>query len=292
MKGAKWLWALVLWLFTVAVIAGVSAALRRPWTPPGDPPRLGNRPDQCEALNLLPGSSSGIILEPQNTWSNSAYLLAGLLIVFYARQPLARALGAGSIVLAISSALYHATLQDNSSPAFDARTLDVAAMYAVLWLLLAYAVSCGFTHRRWSVPGEWTVSALLAVLAYGMARYRYNVWIFSSTPAVLSLIAATAVLCLWQMYRLRPPSARWYLLAFTIAGAAAATFRFGDGNGRWLCRPYAPIQPHAIWHVASAALLFLAYDFFAGTSPLGFTDAPFLPAQSLPKRKQENAGGS
>jgi hypothetical protein len=278
MNAAKWRWVLAIWLCTVFGVAALAAALHHPWTPPGEPPNLGNRLDQCEALNLLPNSQSGIILEVQNTWSNAAYLLVGLLILACSTRPLGLSLGGGLVLLSFCSGLYHATLQDNSTHTFDARSMDIAAMYFVLWLLLGYAVLSVLVRRRWSPAAEWRLAAAMAVAAYVMARIRYYVWLFSSTTAVLIMVAVITTVYFWQMRRRPTRWKRFYLAVFGSAGAIAAFFRFGDGGGRFLCEPHAFIQPHSIWHVASAALVLLAYDFFARSSRPGpWADWPVFP---------------
>jgi hypothetical protein len=272
---AHWRRVLAGWVISVAAIAAFVAALHQRWTPP----KSGNRPDQCEALHLEPGSGSGTVLEVENTWSNAAYLLAGLLILSCAARPLGWSLGGSVAVLALFSGLYHATLQDDSSHTIDARTLDVTAMYYVLWVLLAFAIQSALVRRRLPALVEWGIAATLALVSYVMAVNRYDVWIFSSTPAVLTLVTAITLVFFYLMLRDRMQAARSYLLIFLMAGGIAAFFRFSDGDGRWLCSPHALIQPHAIWHAASAVLLVASYDFFARSA----TSARAI--KTLPTRK-------
>jgi hypothetical protein len=40
--------------------------------------------------------------------------------------------------------------------------------------------------------------------------------------------------------------------------AVALACQIGDRPGAWLCAPTAVVQPHAIWHILSAAAFVLA----------------------------------
>ena len=87
------------------------------------------RGDQCETLN-----ARGTILEPQNTWSNFGYLLAGLLIFYRSRRLRSVAVGVFLCLTGVFSAMYHAVPTDGTL-----QMLDIAAVNWVLLAMIGYA---------------------------------------------------------------------------------------------------------------------------------------------------------
>jgi hypothetical protein len=86
------------------------------------------------------------------------------------------------------------------------------------------------------------------------------------------VLLLVAVLLVLVVVGLMPPSRQiaplgtreiaGYVLGMIMLGGFSAVFRLGDGEGRVLCDPRGPIQFHALWHLFSAALVLLAYDYF------------------------------
>src|SRR6185369_15704209 len=74
------------------------------------------------ALQYQARVSAAIIREPQNTWSNLAFVFVGVFVATRDRRTFPRLLGAALGGLGIASGLYHASLL----PAW--RTVDVALM--------------------------------------------------------------------------------------------------------------------------------------------------------------------
>src|SRR5213592_160987 len=96
-----WGAVLVICLFIVALSPGFK------WSYPegSEQGKKDWRSDQSEAMRL-----ESIVREPENTWSNFAYLLSGLLIIFRAPSVLGRAVGVQLCVLFLFSGLYHASV--------------------------------------------------------------------------------------------------------------------------------------------------------------------------------------
>jgi hypothetical protein len=92
-----------------------------------------SRKDQCESPNY-----SSAVVEPQNTWSNFGYLLAGLLILFRGPRLLGAAVGINFCLIGLFSWLYHASLQ------IWAQAFDVSWIYALLTSMIAYAAECAW----------------------------------------------------------------------------------------------------------------------------------------------------
>jgi hypothetical protein len=223
-----------------------------------------NREDQCEALHV-----DSVVLEPQNTWSNLGYLFAGLLVVYRSRT--LRGIGVGALlcVTGITSGLYHAVPVDRTL-----QTLDVASIYWLLLALIGYGILSLEIHFH-ALGREPLVEKLLIAVALVAGAIVAVAGLLDSTIAVLILVAGLLVLVGVGFF---PPSRQitpltyreitGYLMGMLMLGIFAAVCRLGDGEGRVLCDPHGPIQFHALWHLFSAALLLVAYDYFTRVADL------------------------
>ncbi|MCU1329016.1 MAG: hypothetical protein JWN34_4386 [Bryobacterales bacterium] len=314
-SAAKWLLVVVIWCLVLAAVGGVVLAVHHQWTPSGanatDPTK--NRDDQCEELNVAPGTNAGTVLEVQNTWSNAGYLLAGMLILFCSYRPMGKAVGLQLVILSALSGYYHATLQP------DAQLLDVASIYFALATLLLFGVQASFIRFPegvWDWICTGVITIVLFVGGYKMAENRSKVYLFGSTTVAFTLVCAIIVLCVWQMCRarfnwgtalqfwrlwardgapwyeylmiwrmfvpagdsseaeLRDWTLRSYFWVFAAIGGVSLLCRLLDGDDKPLCSPHAPFQAHAIWHVASSITLLATYDLFSWTSFWDFTVFP------------------
>jgi hypothetical protein len=206
---AKFLLVSVLWLLVVFAFAGVTISFHKQWTPPANELKdHGNRADQCESLNFRPGTNAGTVLEPQNTWSNVFYLLAGMTILFCTCRPLGYVVGVQLCVLAFLSGMYHGTLQP------DWQLMDVASIYFILWALILYAIQAVLIQDRpfrgietpWiKASAEWSMALALAALStwggYQMAVHRSDLRLFGSTTVTFTFITAIIVICAFQAGR-------------------------------------------------------------------------------------------
>src|SRR5689334_14561609 len=116
-----------------------------------------SRSDQCETLR-----ADSTVMEPQNTWSNLAYLLAGLLIFFRnvrSDRTFGMAFGVALVALAWFSGLYHAQPVNGFF-----QKLDVATIYWVLPILIAYSLYGTFVFKV-NAPG-WTKLSIWSVVGF------------------------------------------------------------------------------------------------------------------------------
>jgi hypothetical protein len=237
---------------------------------------------QCEALDAatLPPMvkdalarayharvAAAIVREPQNTWSNLAFVFSGALIVARDRRVFPRLLGAALVALGIASGLYHASLL----PAW--RTVDVATMGWVSFALVCVggaAVSPRLAALRPAV--QLALGGIGGALAMTAAVFRNDVRVagvkpFDSTyttiagvAAVFVLLAGGVLIAARRRERVRPLLVRLGLLAVGVA--AAAFCQLNDRPGRCLCAPDGVVQGHAAWHVLMAAAAALAQALF------------------------------
>jgi hypothetical protein len=282
MSWGKLFLALTTWLLAVFFLGALSLGSHKTWTwnpptpPPGKPVDL-NREDQCEKLNYVSHvdstSYTAKVFEVQNTWSNAAYLLAGILILLCSRKSLGLALGANLCLLAVLSGLYHATLQGFP------QTLDIAGVYSVLLATLCYGTEsvlsrlggprAEFIYKE-SGQLHWYIEVPAIALAPGlallMASFRTAVCLFDSTTGFVIIFVLLFAMLFRQMFALKGSTGWVYFAVILVAAGPGLAFRLLDGDGKPLCCPDGIarlVQGHALWHVFSAATLLLLYDFFA-----------------------------
>lgn len=167
--------------------------------------------DQCER----PTDRSSIA-EHQNTWSNLAYLLAGLLVLARARAPTGILLGVNLVLLAFASGLYHATLE------YRFQILDMIWVYAALFSLILQC-SYVFTRSRslTALPG-W-VCLPVALVQLGMFVVMLQAFAAKEVVAflVLSALIVPAVqflLILINRSTGQPAPWYWWLTVTVVLG--------------------------------------------------------------------------
>ncbi|MEO8134022.1 MAG: hypothetical protein ABI831_08605 [Betaproteobacteria bacterium] len=227
--------------------------------------------DQCER----PQSLSSVV-ERENTWSNLAYLLAGLLILLRARSIPAILFGANLCALALFSGLYHATLRELP------QVMDVAWVYCALFAAVVFSI---YTLARLnnSDPPWWVwVGLVVGLDIFGLAIKRLLHWdstvVFIVLVGLLAIIFASVVVYSAVNGKIASQFGGYYgwlyllleLVGVGIVAGFGFMFRLGDGydvmgkvvTEKFLCHPDSIFQAHAAWHILSAAALLLTYDIF------------------------------
>lgn len=138
---------LLAFLVVAAALALTLALVRDAarWPEAEVPPRQGEAVQRGSTPpQHLPEALRRLVREPQNTWSNLAFVLGGAALVVTARLRMARGVGVSLVAVGIGSFLYHA------SASRTLRHLDVGAMY---WLFLLLAVLAQAASLRVSGAG-------------------------------------------------------------------------------------------------------------------------------------------
>jgi len=275
-----------------------------PRNPDKDKKLPTGRPDQCELLATT-SNPNAAVLEPQNTWSNLAYLIAGALILYRSRTLLGAMVGLNLAFEFLFSGLYHSKLTD----ALD--TIDVAWIYVLLLSLFVYAVQSVIAIRvpsvaKWSAetgswpptrPVGWALGISVVAIGLGVLMgclkpggpWDGGKGPFESTGTTVTLVALVALGVLpglfWTGVRIAIPAVRedgppiprtvgggiTYIVKgivlIVFVGVPTMFFRFSDGGNRLfgvnLCCSKAVLQAHATWHILSAFMVLIAYDFCA-----------------------------
>lgn len=160
------------------------------------------RGDQCERLK-----PSSVTREFQNSWSNLAYVYAGLLVLCRSRRLSGWALGAHFILVGITSGLYHASNYGSLDP-IDFQKWDVAALNAALISMLMFAIEQTLSRFLPRLYGEFCrtlggfivrlacILVLPMALGTTMATFRTSVPVFNSTVTFVVFVGALfALVC-------------------------------------------------------------------------------------------------
>lgn len=194
-----------------------------------------------------------VVVEPANTWSNLAYVFAGLALLWLGARQSDRTLrifGAAEIVVGISSLVYHMSFSG------ILQVLDFFGMYVFTNLLLGLNLvrSGALSRRRF-----WPVYAgsVLALTTLTVAL-RFTPFPIQGIVFVLILgIVATEV-----RQRTAPPAGRRWFFASLATLTVAAGFSAADVTGVFCDPENHFVQGHAIWHVLGAiSLVFAAFHY-------------------------------
>lgn len=190
------------------------------------------------------------VVEPSNAWSNLAYVLVGLVILWRVRGRLATALtaiGVGVIVLGIGSFAFHAT----GIRVFE--VVDVSGMYVLSGLGLTFALQRLLGWRDGPAVG-FLVGVILASSLAMVALGNDGIVVFAIQ--ILTMVGIELVL------RSRnPPGAGIWLVRACVVLAIAYVIWNLDIHGI-VCDPDNHlVNGHAVWHALTAASIGLFYRF-------------------------------
>jgi hypothetical protein len=193
------------------------------------------------------------VVEPANTWSNLAYVLAGVALWWIGTRRGERTLrifGLAEIVVGISSLVYHMSFSG------VLQVLDFVGMYVFTNLLIGLnLVRLGTLPRRLF----WPVY-VLSVAAFTVLTVALRFTSFPIQGVVFVLILAIIATELMQ----RPAAGldRRFFHASLATLVVAAVFSAADVT-RVFCDPDDHfVQGHAIWHVLGSISLVFAACFY------------------------------
>lgn len=192
-----------------------------------------------------------VVVEPANTWSNLAYVFAGLALLWLGARRGDRTLrifGAAEIVVGVSSLVYHMSFSG------ILQVLDFFGMYVFTNLLLGLnLVRLGVLSRRrfWPVYAASVIALTALTVALRFTPFPIQGIVF----LLIVGIVATEL-------RQRPlvPIDRRLFWAALATLTVAAGFSAADVTGVFCDPDDHLVQGHAIWHVLGAiSLVFSAF---------------------------------
>jgi len=218
----------------------VIVATRGPW---------GNL--TAATFDFLEGSVGGIIAEPLNTWSNLAYILVGLILLYSHRNDRwtpVKYFAYASIAVGISSGLYHASL------CFVFQAMDLGSMYLISLLMLTLNLRrLGVIHRGeiyWTYWGLFVFSIAILLVFQKFGRFMFNIQLF------LALTMEGYLYSRDKSYKLSP------LLTAIGISMGALIFWILDWKEIISNPANHHFQGHAMWHVLTAISFFYLYKFY------------------------------
>ncbi len=197
------------------------------------------------------------VVEPSNAWSNLAYVLVGLLILWRLRTRLATALtviGAGAVVLGLGSFAFHAT----GIRVFE--VVDVSGMYVLSGLGLTFALQRLLGWRDRSAVACFiglVLGSSLVMIALG------NDGIVMFALQIIVMVAIEL-----RLRDRNPPGAGiWIVRAVVVLVVAYGIWNL-DFHGI-VCDPDNHlVNGHAVWHVLTAVSIFLFFRFQEAVRPI------------------------
>lgn len=194
--------------------------------------------EDCEAARSWLGA------QPVNTASSLAYLAAAGVILWSCRR------GAGSGWLVLAAGL---VAESAGSAAFHAGAGTVGATLHDA-ALVAIVAHLGGWHAGWALRVGSDIAPAVSLVA-AVAFLPLAVTVSGATSVVVGL--AVVVLVAGEV-RARRCGLAPVLELRLVAVASVAVLAWWTGRtGGALCRPGSLLQPHAVWHVLSAATVVL-----------------------------------
>jgi hypothetical protein len=199
---------------------------------------MPRRVTSCRALRARGGWAEDAALRrctfpigPRNTYSNVAYLLAGIWVVVTQPDTVRWVMGPALAVLALGSALYHGTKR------VWANNLDWVGMYACLSVLVVHGV---FRDNEGVALGALSLSTTMALLwPYQPTHFDWHMGLLFVAALIPAYLIGHPMLALYA------------LLAFAVSYLA-----WQADKRRW---KVVGLWGHAIWHVGTAVALALLF---------------------------------
>jgi hypothetical protein len=229
-------------IFAVTALAALAlTGLPSPWA--------GWARDGCEIANCYcERLNDNFIAQFVSTYSNLAFVLVGLLVLFAPPPavPYTRVYGSAAIAIGFGSFFYHASLTRVGE------WFDLVGVYALCALLLMF----NFARVRPLSSRAFTLGFLAIVAAGGVqmivAREAQQL-VFGG------LIAGALVLEALIWTRGRPRAQARYL--------AVGMGCFAAGAALWFAPCSLPIPAHALWHTLAACAAGLMFLYYRSESP-------------------------
>lgn len=190
------------------------------------------------------------VVEPSNAWSNLAYVLVGVFILWERRghpRSALDAIGVGVILLGIGSFAFHAT----GIRVFE--VVDVSGMYVLSGIGLTFALQ--------RLLG-WRDAVAVACFAGVVLASSLLMVLLGNDGIVVFAIEMTALVLIEVGLRARNPTGavRWIGRAVAVLVTAYGIWLL-DIHGI-VCDPDNHlVTGHAVWHVLTAATVLLFYRF-------------------------------
>ncbi len=265
----------------VVSLALVLAAARWGWL--GDD--VGRGGGFCEAAR------SGWIRQPANTWSNLAFVVAGLCVAWYATDRVRLGLTLGAHPALATAYAVLVVLLGPGSMAMHATQTDLGGHVDLLSMYLLSGFAVAYALMRWTRRGPGTLLAVfaLAVAAGMLVHLRGGSVPLLGHPgnAAFGVQLVTAIGLEVALLRRRSPrqDLRFGLASIGVLAVAFAIWTTGQEGHPW-CDPDTLLQHHAAWHVLCAVAAYLLFRHYAAERAVALPDAVNAPAATDPAHQR------
>lgn len=213
---------------------------------------------------------SGIIRQPANTWSNLAYVVAGVIAGARARrhfrdrnpQPggnrIRSRLLYPVLYAGIAASIGPASMALHASTTTWGGKVDILSMFLWATFVLAYGMAriLAWDERRF-------LAAFAAIFLAAATVYLTQPIAVTGTAIFGVMVALVALAEGWVLLRRREWTAdRHYLWLALAAFVVAFAVWLPSQTGGPLCDPHSLLQGHALWHVLTASSVLCLYLYF------------------------------
>ncbi len=197
----------------------------------------------------------GWISEPANAWTNLAYILVGLVILYIiCKKPEDahfRTFGILAILVGIGSGLLHGT------GTWIGSMLDLSAMYFFSSYLVALAARRAF---KFSEAFFWTFYLLLCVLSVAIYfNFRFlALHVFGGELAIWILLDLFAN---WHIWRVNRPQLKYLYCTSVFFVVAFGVWQL-DTRKIWCDANNHAFNGHAAWHLINCFCYYFLYRYY------------------------------
>lgn len=228
------------WLLGIPVLIAVAVIflpILNPDLVPVQAERCGEyceRQDQC-AVIVSTGKLVSIPAQPVNTWSNIAFLIAGLFVFRKRKTVVGTWFAISCAVLGLGSGAFHSFMSNGG------HFWDLVGMFLVFNFLAVYSMFV--THEMKNYVLAVVISAVLSLV---MALF------IADLSSTLILGVASLTLVVHLVLAAINGRIKWKQIGLALLPFAVAfVFRQMDVAGVW-CDPQSIYQGHGVWHIFAA----------------------------------------
>ena len=199
------------------------------------------------------------VAQPANAWSNLAFILIGIYLLFLSRNQknlLLKFLGPMALLIGLCSFFYHA------SYTFVGQFLDLGSMFLASSYLLVFNL-----HRlsaRFFTIGKTVILFFVLVSSSLTVVYFIRPTNFTIGLPIFSLQVLTILILELQMYKRRTNNYEIQNLLVALALLIAAFIFWNLDFLRLWCNPntFHLINGHALWHILNSLVFIFLYSFY------------------------------
>ena len=265
-RKADWLPLAVTAVVAVVSLGGVLVAARWQW--------LG--PDAGRGDNFCEAARDGWIRQPVNTWSNLAFVLAGLAIAWRARRPrgwLPEGRGLTTALAVVVTLLGPASMAMHATQSALGGRLDLLSIYLIASFAFAYALMRLARRGAAAFAAAFGISLVACEVVEDLGFHVPVVHTGANLAFALLLLGAVGMEAVLISRRDTLRDSRIGYAALTCLLVAFAVWNVWQTGSAW-CRPGSLVQGHGIWHALDALAAFLLYRYYASGAPARINSRP------------------